>query len=66
VYRLIAAGSVEERIAQLQERKQALADGLLGEGGDLGSFTQADVDDLFDPLDDAEPAAGAVRPGRVA
>ena len=33
VYKLIVAGSVEEKIAQLQAKKAALAAGVLGAGG---------------------------------
>lgn len=53
VYRLIAAGSVEERILDLQGRKSALAQGVLG--GGLSSATQltpADLERLFAPLED--------------
>ena len=51
VYNLIVAGSVEERMLNLQRRKQALADGLLAER-DHGQveLSQAEVDDLFAPL----------------
>jgi superfamily II DNA or RNA helicase len=51
VYNLIVAGSVEERMLNLQRRKQALADGLLADQ-DHGQveLSQAEVDDLFAPL----------------
>jgi hypothetical protein len=51
VYKLIAAGSVEERILELQERKAALASAIL-EGGDLasGSISREDIDVLLSPL----------------
>ncbi|HEY3498216.1 MAG TPA: DEAD/DEAH box helicase [Polyangiaceae bacterium] len=54
VYNLIAAGSVEERMLRLQQKKSELASSLLGLGG--GSTPQLlsehDVDDLFAPLGD--------------
>jgi superfamily II DNA or RNA helicase len=51
VYNLIVEGSVEERMLELQRRKQALADGLLSTR-DHGSieFDEAEVEDLFAPL----------------
>ncbi|MBM4375573.1 MAG: DEAD/DEAH box helicase [Deltaproteobacteria bacterium] len=51
VYRLIVAGSVEERMLGLQQRKQALADAILGGGVASTALTEADVDDLFAPLE---------------
>ena len=51
VYNLIAAGSVEERILQLQRRKQKLADAILGGGEVSGGLDLQDVEDLFAPLD---------------
>ena len=42
--------SVEERMLMLQERKQRLADTLLGGGG--GRFSVDEIDDLFAPLAD--------------
>ena len=51
VYKLIATGTVEEKIAALQDRKKALVEGLLSEGNtgklELGS---EDIDFLFGPL----------------
>jgi len=54
VYNLIVAGSVEERMMNLQRHKQALADGLLenGDGSTLEQLSADEVDDLFAPLDD--------------
>ncbi|GAA5513409.1 RNA polymerase-associated protein RapA [Deinococcus carri] len=60
VYKLIAAGSVEERILDLQNRKAALAKGVLD--GGLSSATQltsSDLDLLFAPLEEAEEPAPA-------
>lgn len=51
VYKLVVAGSIEERIQALQARKAALADGVLGEDGALVSkFSAADLDALLAPL----------------
>ncbi len=48
VYKLIASGTVEERILELQERKGSLADAMLDEGSWAGSLTSDDLDFLFD------------------
>jgi len=46
-YRLIAPGTVEEKIWELQQRKaQTIAD-VLGEEGFARSLTQADLEYLF-------------------
>ncbi|MEM6531718.1 MAG: DEAD/DEAH box helicase [Myxococcota bacterium] len=51
-YNLVVAGSVEERIMRLQQRKRHLADSILAPTGTaLGSLSSSDVDDLFGPLD---------------
>ena len=53
VHRLVAAGTVEERILALQAKKQALADALLTEGGDnsvAGLLDDSVLADLFSPL----------------
>ncbi|WP_313347872.1 DEAD/DEAH box helicase [Stenotrophomonas sp.] len=51
VYKLIAAGSIEERIAELQQRKAALADAILEGGGSSGPrFNDADLEALLAPL----------------
>ena len=53
VYRLVAAGTVEEKILDMQVRKQALADALF-EDGDTGTDTLLDettLQDLFAPLE---------------
>ena len=52
VYRLIVEGSVEQAIAQLQERKQALADALFEGGEQQGPLTldATDIATLFHPL----------------
>ncbi|MGH8122006.1 MAG: DEAD/DEAH box helicase, partial [Rudaea sp.] len=51
VYKLICAGTVEEKIQALQQRKADLAKAVL-EGGDAQSlrFDEGDLDELFAPL----------------
>ena len=53
VYRLVVAGSIEERLLALQSRKAALADAVLGgmgsHGGDV-ALQPADLDTLLAPL----------------
>lgn len=52
VYKLIASGTVEERMLELQARKQALVEGVLS-GAKAGlSFTEEDIEALFAPLPD--------------
>ena len=51
VYKLIAAGTVEERMVELQSRKRAVAADLFNEdGGDVPVFSEADLAALFQPL----------------
>ncbi len=51
VYKLIAAGTVEEKILSLQQRKAELASAILGDGQAAGvRFSDQDLDDLFAPL----------------
>ena len=51
VYKLVVAGSIEERMLELQARKQALADGILGtDSGDAVKFTADDLALLLAPL----------------
>jgi SNF2 family DNA or RNA helicase len=47
-YRLVARGTVEERIVALQERKAAMARGVLGEGGFGRALTRDDLTYLFE------------------
>ncbi len=50
VYRLICEGTVEEKILALQDKKQALADGVYREGEAQGAgFTPEDLKELFSP-----------------
>ncbi|APW40554.1 helicase [Rhodoferax koreense] len=53
VYKLVVEGSIEERMLELQARKSALAQGVLGEDR-LGTvkFSVADLQDLLAPLGD--------------
>jgi len=50
VYKLLASGTVEDKMLELQARKAGLADALLsGVAGDVG-LTAQDFDELFKPL----------------
>ena len=49
VHDLYVAGSVEERMLELQERKRGLADAILGQGASP-QLSEADVETLFAPL----------------
>ena len=54
VYKLVAAGSIEERMLELQARKQALADAVLGRDGAAAmKFSEAELEGLLAPLDSA-------------
>jgi superfamily II DNA or RNA helicase len=49
-YRLIARGTVEEKVAELQEQKRAVADALLGaseSSSSLGGLTREDLEHLL-------------------
>ena len=49
VYRLVAAGTIEEKMDELKARKRALADSLFDRDGQIGSaLTEADVTTLFE------------------
>ncbi len=51
VHKLIVAGSVEERMLRLQQRKQLLADTILGSNNAGGvDFSWAEVENLLSPL----------------
>ncbi|MBB3196930.1 DEAD/DEAH box helicase [Roseateles terrae] len=60
VHQLVIEGSIEERMLELQQRKQALADGLLGrdDGEVLAKFSPADIERLLAPLMDDGDEAG--------
>jgi SNF2 family DNA or RNA helicase len=52
VYKLIVAGSIEEKIVSLQEKKAALALGILADDGVAAvKFSPADLDALFAPIE---------------
>ncbi len=54
VYKLVVAGSIEERMLALQARKAALAEGVLGQDAAAATkFTSDDLDALLAPLDEA-------------
>ena len=58
VYKLIAAGSIEEKIVALQEKKALLADSILSEdAAGAVKFSAGDLDALFEPIPDVLPAA---------
>ncbi|HEV2157357.1 DEAD/DEAH box helicase [Bradyrhizobium sp.] len=49
VYRLVATGTIEEKMDELKSRKRALADGLFArDGGIASALTESDVNALFD------------------
>ncbi|MEN3365190.1 MAG: hypothetical protein V7606_2464, partial [Burkholderiales bacterium] len=51
VYKLVVEGSIEERILELQVRKAALAEGVLGSDGGVGyKFNADDLQGLLAPL----------------
>ena len=52
VYKLIVAGSIEEKIVALQEKKAALVDGILSEDSHaMSKFAAEDLDALFQPIE---------------
>ena len=52
VYKLVVEGSIEERILELQSRKAALAESVLGSDGGLElKFSAADLQGLLAPLE---------------
>ena len=57
VYQLVAEGSIEERMLELQASKRALADGLLGsdDGAALSKFSAPEIERLLAPLGDGLP-----------
>jgi len=57
VYKLVVEGSIEERMLALQERKAALAEGVLGSDADRAvKFGEADLQGLLAPLDASQAA----------
>ena len=64
VYKLITAGSVEEKIVAMQEQKAALANAILSEdGAGAVKFSADDIEALFEPIPAAPPVvAPAAKP----
>lgn len=53
VYRLVAAGTVEEMVMRMQEKKRALFDAMLARSHHRGlTLTEEDIDQFFRPLTD--------------
>ncbi len=51
VHRLTTVGTIEEKMGSLKQRKQALADAILGATGETAlALTEGDIDMLFAPL----------------
>ncbi len=51
VYKMVTSGTVEEKIVDMQKRKQALADALFSDAGQQGRrLDEADLRALFEPL----------------
>ncbi|MGH7787858.1 MAG: helicase-related protein, partial [Candidatus Binatia bacterium] len=46
-YRMLTAGTIEEKIWELQQRKAALVRDVLGEGGFARTLTKDDLEYLF-------------------
>jgi superfamily II DNA or RNA helicase len=64
VFKLIASGTIEERMLELQDRKRAIADGVYGDENAMPTqLTAADLESLFTPLvaTGKEESAGANR-----
>jgi SNF2 family DNA or RNA helicase len=51
VHNLYVAGSVEERVLQLQERKRWLSTSLLGDGGAAAPLSAEDIEALLAPIE---------------
>jgi superfamily II DNA or RNA helicase len=50
VYKLITAGTIEEKILMLQQKKRALFEGILEGTPQKLSFSEAELDDLLAPM----------------
>jgi superfamily II DNA or RNA helicase len=62
VYKLITAGSVEEKIVAMQQQKAALANAILSEdGAGAVKFSAEDIKALFEPIPTALPVAPATK-----
>jgi hypothetical protein len=51
VHSLVVAGSVEERVLAMQERKRWLMSSILGDGGAEGGIAEGEVEALFAPME---------------
>ncbi len=51
VYKFVTRGTVEEKITALQQKKQALADALFGDGKQAARLGEDDLRALFEPLE---------------
>ncbi|MCA8092248.1 DEAD/DEAH box helicase [Burkholderia anthina] len=64
VYKLIAAGSVEEKIVAMQQRKAALADAILADNASGNvKFSADDIEALFEPIPSLPTYVSAARTG---
>jgi superfamily II DNA or RNA helicase len=62
VYKLIAAGSIEEKIVALQEKKAILADSILSEdAAGAVKFSADDLDALFEPIPVTTPVSAVAK-----
>jgi len=50
VYKMITAGTVEEKIIEMQAKKQQLADALFSDGGAVSGISNEDLQTLFEPI----------------
>jgi SNF2 family DNA or RNA helicase len=63
VYKLITAGSVEEKIVVMQQQKAALADAILSEdAAGAVKFSADDLEALFEPIPAAPAASSTTKP----
>jgi SNF2 family DNA or RNA helicase len=51
VHNLYVAGSVEERVLALQQKKRWLSNALLGDAGPAAPISEGEIDALFAPLE---------------
>ncbi|MCX7676465.1 MAG: SWF/SNF helicase family protein, partial [Alteraurantiacibacter sp.] len=64
VYKLVVANSIEEKILALQEKKAALAAGILSEDANaLAKFGEADIAALLEPLPPIDEGDTRLRQG---
>jgi SNF2 family DNA or RNA helicase len=52
VYKLIAKGTIEQRMVEMQERKRSIASSVYDEDGNFNlKFTEQDLEALLQPID---------------